>query len=247
MKYALELDSVTKTFESRAASMTAVQNLSFHVKPGLVFGFLGPNGAGKTTTMKMMVGLSRPTSGRISIFGAKAGTIAAARHIGYLPENPTFYRYLTGLEYVTMHARLMGQAPPQALEEARRLLDSVGLAEAKGRRIREYSKGMVQRVGLAQALVGNPDLLFLDEPFDGLDVLGRVEMKQLIQTLRKAKRTIFFNSHILSDVEEMCDQFGIIDHGSLLEVGEVKKVLRPGTTLEEYFVRRLRVARKLND
>ncbi len=236
---ALQLKSVNKTYETRATMTRAVSNLSFTVKSGTVFGFLGPNGAGKTTTMKMMVGLVHPLSGTISIFGERAGTMPAARHIGFLPENPTLYRYLSALELVTMHGQLMGLTKTASAKEARRLLDIVGLRDAQNRRIREYSKGMVQRTGLAIALIGDPNLLFLDEPFDGLDVLGRFEMKTLIQTLRQDKKTIFFNSHILSDVEELCDNIGIIDQGKLLECGPIKTFIGKSQTLEQYFVKRL--------
>lgn len=236
---ALHLKSVNKIYETRTAKTVAVSNLSFTVKSGTVFGFLGPNGAGKTTTMKMMVGLVHPVSGTISIFGERAGTRHAARHIGFLPENPTLYRYLSAFELVTMHGQLMGLTKITSAKEAHRLIDLVGLKKAENRRIREYSKGMVQRTGLAIALIGNPDLLFLDEPFDGLDVLGRFEMKTLIQTLRQNKKTIFFNSHILSDVEELCDNIGIIDQGKLLECGPIKPFINQNQTLEQYFVKRI--------
>ncbi len=241
---ALQLTSVTKTYETRTAKTIAVSDLSFNVKSGTVFGFLGPNGAGKTTTMKMIVGLSQPTSGTISIFGERAGSMKASKHIGFLPENPTLYRYLSALELVTMHGQLMGLTKVSSQNEARRLLDLVGLSTAQNRRIREYSKGMVQRTGLAIALIGDPNLLLLDEPFDGLDVLGRYEMKKLIHNLRQENKTIFFNSHILSDVEELCDNVGIIDSGKLLECGQIKNFTGRGQSLEQYFVKRLEKERQ---
>lgn len=240
---ALELKHVSKTYKSRNTTTNAVKDVSFAIAPGTVFGFLGPNGAGKTTTMKMIIGLAHPTSGSIHLFGHPAGSLEAAKRLGYLPENPTLYRYLSGLEFVAMHGRLMGMNKEKSLAEAHRLLDSVGLADAKRRRIREYSKGMVQRTGLAQSLIGNPDMLFLDEPFDGLDVLGRFEMKQLILNLKKQQKTILFNSHILSDVEEICDLIGIIDRGELLECDQIKKLLRQKQSLEDYFVQRIKKAR----
>lgn len=236
---ALELKSVSKIYKSRQHTVNAVQDVSFAIKAGEVFGFLGPNGAGKTTTMKMIIGLALPTSGSLKIFGHTAGTREAARTLGYMPENPTFYRYLSGLEFVTMHGQLAGISAKKARTQALELLDSVGMANAQHRRIREYSKGMVQRTGLAQALIGDPQILFLDEPFDGLDVLGRFEMKQVLLDLKKQNKTIFFNSHILSDVEEICDSVGIIDGGKLLECAPINTLIHGKTTLEEFFVERI--------
>ncbi|MFA6082564.1 MAG: ABC transporter ATP-binding protein [Patescibacteria group bacterium] len=236
--YALELKDVTKKY-----SQTAVNHLSFALKAGTVFGFLGPNGAGKTTTMRMVVGLAKPDSGEIKIFNHPAGTVAAMKELGFMPENPRFYQYLTGLEFVTMHGQLAGLAKKSARNRASALLNQVGLTDSQTRSIRGYSKGMVQRLGLAQALIGDPKILFLDEPLDGLDAFGRAEMKKLIQDLRKQKITIFFNSHILSDVEEMCDQIGIIDRGVLLEIGETKSFLKPHQTLEQFFVDRINQSR----
>lgn len=239
MEYALKLQRVSKIYASRQARTVVVRKLDLAVKQGAVFGFLGPNGAGKTTAMKMMVGLAQPSSGTIRIFDHVAGSLEAAQAIGYLPENPTLYRYTSAFEFVVMHARLTGLSKREAVAQADKLLDLVGLGQAKHQRIKEYSKGMVQRTGLAQALAGNPQILFLDEPFDGLDVLGRFEMKRLIAMLQKQQKTIFFNSHILSDVEELCDHVGIIDHGTLLEHGTVKSLLKKGQTLEQYFVKRI--------
>lgn len=236
---ALELKSVRKIYKSRQHTVNAVQDVSFTIKAGEVFGFLGPNGAGKTTTMKMIIGLALPTSGTISIFGHAAGTRESASLLGYMPENPTFYRYLSGLEFVTMHGQLAGLTSMKARTQALELLDSVGMANAQHRRIGEYSKGMVQRTGLAQALIGDPQILFLDEPFDGLDVLGRFEMKQVLLDLKKSHKTIFFNSHILSDVEEICDSVGIIDGGQLLECAPIKTLIHGKGTLEDFFVERI--------
>lgn len=244
---ALELKSVSKIYETRKNTVKAVDNLSFDLSKGAVMGFLGPNGAGKTTTMKMILGLDTPTKGTISVFGHSAGTIKAAKLIGYLPENPLFYRYLTGLEMVTMHGQLMSLGYSDAKKEAQRLLSSVGLDKAQNQSIREYSKGMVQRAGLAQALIGNPSLLLLDEPFSGLDVLGRYEMKQVLLDLKKQGKTILFNSHILSEIEEICDEVGIIDRGKLLIKDKITTVLKPKQTLEQYFVSAINSERSKND
>jgi len=244
MNIALEINHVTKQYITRLGVKHAVKDLSFSIHQGEVFGFLGPNGAGKTTTMKMVVGLAKPDNGSIRIMDAPAGSIEAARHFGYLPENPVFYRYLSGLEFVAMQGTLMGLTTKAAKIEAARLLDSVGLKQSKHRPIRGYSKGMVQRVGLAQALIGNPSILFLDEPLDGLDAFGRAEMKELIRELKKEQKTIFFNSHILSDVQEMCDTVGIIDHGKLLEHGSIRSLLKHHQSLEDYFVSRINQSRE---
>ncbi len=235
LKYALEIRGLNKSYDN----INAIKDLSFTVPKGSVFGFLGPNGAGKTTTMKIILGLAYPTSGTVEVFGQHAGSLTAASTIGYLPENPTLYRYLSAFEYIVMHGRLTGLTNLQANHEANRLLDQVGLGDDKHRRIRQYSKGMMQRVGLACALVHEPQLLLLDEPFDGLDVLGRVEMKKLLLDLKKQHKTIFFNSHILSDVAELCDSVGIIDRGTLIEAGVLAHIVPKNQSLEQYFVNRI--------
>lgn len=247
MAKALEIKTVSKIYETRKNTVRAVNNLSFNLSEGTVMGFLGPNGAGKTTTMKMILGLDTPTKGTISVFGHSAGTTKAAKNIGYLPENPLFYRYLTGLEMVTMHGQLMSLGYRDAKKEAQRLLSNVGLTKAQNQSIRQYSKGMVQRAGLAQALIGNPSLLLLDEPFSGLDVLGRYEMKQVLLDLKKQGKTILFNSHILSEIEEICDEVGIIDRGKLLVKDKITTVLKPKQTLEQYFVSAINSERSKND
>ncbi len=231
---ALVIDSISKQYYTGSA--LAVSDLSISIKPGTVYGILGPNGAGKTTAMKMIVGLLQPDKGSVKIFGEPAGTIAANKRLGYLPENPVFYRYLKGIEFLVMHGVLMGLSKQQAQHDATELLDSVRLKESKFRPIREYSKGMNQRLGLAQALIGDPDLLLLDEPLDGLDAFGRPEIKKILLDLKKKRKTILFNSHILSDVEEICDDIGIIDRGKLVKQGSIKSLLPARQSLETYFV-----------
>lgn len=205
----------------------AVRGISFSVSAGEVFGFLGPNGAGKTTTMKMLMGLIHPTSGSATILGAPIGDIAAKRRLGYLPENPYFYDYLSATEFLHMVGRLYGLDRSQRIKRAGDLLERVGLSMAKGRAMRSYSKGMLQRVGLAQALVGDPELVVLDEPMSGLDPIGRREVRELMLDLRDRGKTVFFSTHILADANLMCDRVGIIVKGDLRDVGPLGALLSP--------------------
>ena len=204
---------------------TAVDGISFDVQPGEVFGFLGPNGAGKTTTMKMLMGLIHPTSGEAKVLGAAAGNVAAKRRIGYLPENPYFYDYLSAMEFLHMVGKIYGLDRAQRDRRANELLDRVGLSMAKKRSMRSYSKGMMQRVGLAQALIGDPELVVLDEPMSGLDPLGRKEVSDLIESLRDAGKTVFFCTHILSDASHLCDRVAIIVKGKIVEMGSLGDLL----------------------
>ena len=205
----------------------AVDGISFDVRPGEVFGFLGPNGAGKTTTMKMLMGLIHPSAGKATLLGAQIGDIAAKRKIGYLPENPYFYDYLSALEFMHMVGRIYGLPRAERQARADRLLDRVGLAMAKTRAMRSYSKGMLQRVGLAQALMGDPELVVLDEPMSGLDPIGRREVRDLIVELREQGKTVFFSTHILADANLLCDRVAIIVKGKLRDVGPLGELLSP--------------------
>ena len=213
-----------------------VNDLSLTIKTGDVFGFLGPNGAGKTTTIKMIVGLSVPDSGNIKINGKSPNSIKTREEIGFMPEDPYFYDHLTGLEFLTFCGQLFEKTYSKNKGYYTQIISSVGLFEARNKMLKTYSKGMKQRLGLAQAIVNDPDYIFLDEPLDGLDPIGRREIKQIILDLKRRKKTIFFNSHILSDVEEICDQIGIIDKGKLVYSGSVKQFCK-GKSLEEAFVK----------
>lgn len=227
------LKNVTKHFGAK----TAVKNLSLHISKGEVFGFLGPNGAGKTTTMKMILGLLRPTKGSITLFGKPAGTLAAKQKIGFLPEFSHFYPHLTGEEFLHFVGEIFGLSAEECSQRSKRLLRLVNLPqEASRRAIGTYSKGMQQRIGMAQALMNNPEIIFLDEPMSGLDPIGRREMKEIIFSLKQEGKTIFLNSHILSDVEALCDRVGIIHHGNLLIDKPVSELVREGVTLEDVFV-----------
>ncbi|MDX2054425.1 MAG: ABC transporter ATP-binding protein [Polyangiaceae bacterium] len=204
----------------------AVKGVSFGVPAGSIFGFLGPNGAGKTTTIKMLTGLIAPTSGEATLFGQPIGTRGARARLGFLPENPYIYPYLTPREFVEMSARLSGLAGRNIPSRTRTVLEEVGIWYAADRPVRRLSKGMLQRAGLAAALVADPELLVLDEPMSGLDPVGRKEVRDLIFQQRHVGRTIFFSTHILSDVEVLCDQVTILRQGEVVVSGELKTLLK---------------------
>jgi len=207
------------------ARVDAVKGIDLEVQPGEIFGFLGPNGAGKTTTIKMLMGLIRPSSGEMHIFGGSPDELSTRARIGFLPEQPYFYDYLTPVEILDFYARLFRTPKAERRERIDGLLNLVGLAEARDRRLRTFSKGMLQRVGIASALVNEPDLIVLDEPLSGLDPIGRKEMRDVIVGLRDRGRTVFFSSHILSDAELICDKVAIIDRGVLRSVGALGELL----------------------
>jgi ABC-2 type transport system ATP-binding protein len=202
-----------------------LHDVSLSVERGEIFGFVGPNGAGKTTTMKILMGLIRATSGRATILGHAVGETGFRREIGFLPEHPTFYDYLTGREILDFYARLSGLDARARRERVALLLDWVGLDDAAEQRLRSYSKGMLQRVGIAQALVHDPSVVFLDEPMSGLDPLGRKAIRDLILRLREDGKTVFMNTHILSDMEMVCDRIAIIVAGRLRYQGRIEEYL----------------------
>jgi ABC-2 type transport system ATP-binding protein len=205
-----------------------LHGISFSVRQGEIFGFIGPNGAGKTTTLKVLMGLIRPSAGQASILGHDVRETAFRRHVGFLPENPWFYDFLTGREFLRFYARVSGVA--RGAREARiaELLAKVGLADAADQRLRTYSKGMLQRVGIAQALVHDPDVVFLDEPMSGLDPIGRKEIRDLILRLHADGKTVFMNTHILSDVEMICHRVAIIVRGRIRYEGSIDEFLDAG-------------------
>ncbi|MCA9550954.1 MAG: ABC transporter ATP-binding protein [Myxococcales bacterium] len=212
----------------------AARDISLEVQPGEIFGFLGPNGAGKTTTIKALLGLIRPDQGELSLLGHAISDPAWRARVGYMPEHPTFYDYLTGHELVTWFARLSGVNRIDAEKEARALLERVGLSQAMNRRLRGYSKGMLQRTGLATALAGSPSLLILDEPMTGLDPIGRRDIRELIMSLKAEGKTVLYSTHILSDVEMTCDRVGIINKGASVRTGRLDEIL--GQTARGYQV-----------
>jgi ABC-2 type transport system ATP-binding protein len=228
----LRTEALTKTFEVgfRRRRVHAVERLDLAVNDGEIFGFVGPNGAGKTTTIKMLMGLIFPTSGRASIFDAPIPSAASKRRIGYLPEHPAWYEFLTGREGIRFFAKLAGVPKAERGERCEELLRMVGLEDAADRQIRKYSKGMQQRLGIAQALVGDPAFVVLDEPMSGLDPVGRKEVRDLILELKRRGKTVFFSTHILPDVEALCDRVGVIIGGRLQDVGKLEALLSARVT-----------------
>ena len=226
---AISIDGLTKDYQVgfwRKRPYRALDGLSLEVQPGEIFGFLGPNGAGKTTTLKLLMQLIFPTSGRAEILGRPVGDVGARQRIGYLPENPYFYDYLTAEELLQYFANLFGYSRSEARTRAARLLDRVGIgAERRRQQLRKYSKGMIQRVGIAQTLLNDPEVIFLDEPMSGLDPLGRREVRSLILELRDQGRTVFFSSHILSDAEALCSRVAVVAGGRLAATGRLSDML----------------------
>jgi ABC-2 type transport system ATP-binding protein len=203
----------------------AVRGVSFDVGSGQAFGFLGPNGAGKTTTIKILMGLIRPTSGEARLFGLAAPHPHTRRRVGFMPENPYVYPYLTPREFVEMCGRLSGLRGKALRDRASRVLEQAGIAYAAARPVRRLSKGMLQRTGLAAALVADPELLVLDEPMSGLDPGGRREVRDIIVSERASGRTIFFSTHILADVPAICDHVAILQQGRVVVSGAIDELL----------------------
>jgi ABC-2 type transport system ATP-binding protein len=235
----LAVDNLSKEYRTsfRRKRVLAVDKASFAVERGEIFGFVGPNGAGKTTTIRMLMGLIRPTAGRCVVFGEEVPARAARARLGFLPEAPYFYDYLTPRELLDLAGRLCGVERAERRRRADELLARVGLAGAADRQLRKFSKGMLQRAGLAQALVHDPELVVLDEPMSGLDPIGRKEVRDLILWLRDAGKTVFFSTHILPDVEAVCDRVAIIAGGAIQEVGPVAKLLDASLLGTEIVVR----------
>jgi ABC-2 type transport system ATP-binding protein len=225
----IEIENLTKDFPVgfwKKRPIRALDSLCLEVHKGEIFGFLGPNGAGKSTTIKILMHLLRPTSGSARILGDPVDTVAMHRVIGYLPENPYFYDYLTPTELLTYMGRLFGLRQPALSKKVNALLEDVGLMHARTQQLRKFSKGMVQRAGIAQAIVNDPKIIFLDEPMSGLDPIGRMEVRQIITSLKKKGVTVFFSSHILPDVEAICDRVAILNRGKLQEVGALEDILK---------------------
>jgi ABC-2 type transport system ATP-binding protein len=235
------VDGIVKDFRPGFGLRTkrVLHGISFRVRQGEIFGFVGPNGAGKTTTLKVLMGLIRPTAGRASILGRDVGETGARRHVGFLPENPYFYEHLSGREILHFYAKVSGVPARDRRRRVDLLLDWVGLSSAAEARIRTYSKGMQQRVGIAQALVHDPQVVFLDEPMSGLDPIGRKEIRDLILRLRSEGKTVFMNTHILTDVEMLCDRVAILVGGRIRYEGSPHEVLEGSERETDLVVDRL--------
>lgn len=226
MAAAIEIQGLTKRFASpMGGELIAVNNLNLEVKEGEIFGFLGPNGAGKTTTIKMLLGLIFPTSGKAKVLGKPAGDIDTKNRISYLPESPYFYEYMSAREILRFYANLFKLDKKVREERVDELLSIVGLADAADKALRHYSKGMLQRVGIAQALINNPDLIFLDEPTSGLDPIAHADICNLILDLRAQGKTVFVSSHQLGDIEMIANRVAILVAGKMAMMGDVKELL----------------------
>jgi ABC-2 type transport system ATP-binding protein len=225
----LEVSDLHKTFRIGffRKRIEAVRGVSFEVKRGEVFGFVGPNGAGKTTSIKMMLRLIFPDRGRIKIFGKENSDPAARQRVGYLPENPYIYSYLRPLEFLDLCGRLTGLDAAQRKKRSNLLLDRLGLSHALDRPIGRFSKGMTQRLGFCQALLHEPELVILDEPFSGLDPIGRKEIRDILLELRGEGKTLVITSHVLNDVEALSDRVAIVQRGKVVAYGALHELLRP--------------------
>ena len=224
----IQIRNLTKIYRDfwGRKKVRALNSLSLDVQKGEVFGLLGPNGSGKTTTLKLLLGLLFPTEGEISILGKTASDVDKNERIGYLPEESYLYRFLNAEETLDFYGRLFNISGKERRERTDQLIEMVGLQGARRRQLKEYSKGMTRRIGLAQALINNPDLVLLDEPTSGLDPLGTRDMKDLILKLRDEGKTVVMSSHLLADVQDVCDRIGILYNGELKELGKVDELLK---------------------
>jgi len=227
----IELQQVTKIFRDfwRRPHVTAVRDLSFEVRPGEIFGLLGPNGSGKSTTIKMMLGLLFPTRGSLRVLGRSPRDVEVKRRIGYLPEESYLYGYLTSEETLDFYGRLFDLDAGERKQRIDQLLDMIGLQHARRRTVGEFSKGMARRIGLAQALINDPDLVILDEPTSGLDPIGCRQVKDLIQMLARRGKTILMTSHLLADVEDVCHRVAILYNGEIQAIGSIDELLEETT------------------
>jgi len=225
--YVIRTEGLTKIFTDffNRPRVVAVNNLTLNIERGEVFGLLGPNGSGKTTTIKMLLGFLRPTKGAAELLGRRPGDTRAKKLLGFLPEESYFYRFLTGREILHFYGRLFGMKRAERKRKVDELLETVGLKDAADRRISEYSKGMQRRIGIAQALINDPELIIMDEPTSGLDPMGRADVKNMILDLKARGVTIMLCSHLLSEVESVCTRVAVLHNGRLLREGTLKDLL----------------------
>lgn len=228
MPLAIKTENLTKTYRTRGSRVNVVDDLSLDVEEGEIFGFLGPNGAGKTTTIKMLLSIIYPTSGTATVLGKELGDVSIHQQLSYLPEKPYYYEHMTGTEILNFYARLFDMKGPAKTKKITELLEYVNLARDAQKPISQYSKGMQQRIGLAQSLLNDPMLLFLDEPTAGLDPIAHVEIRDLILRMREQGKTVFISSHELSDVERICDRVAILNRGKVQVQGKLDDLLRGG-------------------
>lgn len=241
MTTALEIENLRVVFRGprRQREIVAVNGLTLSVNEGEVVGFIGPNGAGKTTTIKVLMGFIFPTNGRAKVLGEKAGSIIAKRRTGYLPEVALYYPFMTAEEILGLYGRLQGIGGKELKTLVSNLMTRVGLEKFRGVRLRNFSKGMLQRIGLAQAIMGDPDLLILDEVTSGLDPVGRRDLREILKDFKDRGKTIFFSSHELSEVSKMCDRIILIDEGKVIQEKSMEEILKKEQeegSLEDYFI-----------
>jgi ABC-2 type transport system ATP-binding protein len=239
MKPILSIENVSVVYTGSAYTKEALRGLSLEVARGEVFGFLGPNGAGKTTTIKAILNLLHPAQGRIMLFGMPNDLVAVRQRIGYMPELANYYWYLTPRELLLMYAGFFGMKKAEALARISSVIELVGLDKEAAVLMKYFSKGMMQKVSLAQALMNNPDILILDEPTSGLDPIARMKVRDIITQVKTAGKTVFFSSHELSEVELVCDRVGILHEGRLIKTEDMKSVLNHKghqQSLETYFI-----------
>ncbi len=227
MNYVIQVEGLHKYYQKHfwAPRVAVLKGLDLKIEPGQVFGFLGPNGAGKTTTIKTLMGIIKPSKGRVEIFGQDPWETSPKQRTGFLPESPYFYEYLTGREFLRFCGKLYALKTNGLENKISDLLSLVKMTDSADLQMRKYSKGMLQRIGLAQSLISDPELVVLDEPLTGLDPLGRKEFKDIILSLKSQGKTVFFSSHILPDAEMVCDQVAIINKGKLLKSGSLNQLL----------------------
>ncbi len=216
----------------------ALDGLNLRVEKGEAYGLLGPNGAGKTTTQKLLLGLLKPSAGTVKVLGLDPGDKKALERIGFLPENPYFYAYLSAYEFLDFFGQLFDLNSKERKDKIKELLELVSLSEAGSRPIRKFSKGMMQRLGVAQALINDPELVFFDEPNSGLDPIGRRDIRRIMLMLKEQGKTIFFNSHMLADVREICDRVGVLHRGKMVGEARIDEICKTGgyQDLEDYFM-----------